>query len=180
LSQLRDYTIEIFNLSNKEHQFQFEINDGYFALFPNDIVSKGRGKVDVSLLKDERMITAKFKIDVVVELTCDRSLDNFEYPISSEARMIFKFGEEDQELSDEIVMIQWETQRLNLAQLIFEFIGIEIPYKKLHPRFAKEANEDDDDKEGILIYSSQAEEKDDESKTSDDPRWAALQKLKEK
>jgi uncharacterized metal-binding protein YceD (DUF177 family) len=55
---------------------------------------------------------------------------------------------------------------------MYEFIALEIPMKKLHPRFQ---NETDDEAEGKVIYSSGTEASEDEPI---DPRWEVLKKLK--
>ena len=54
--------------------------------------------------------------------------------------------------------------------------------KKLHPRF-QESNEEGDEEEGILIYSTVPAKDDDDQELNTaniDPRWAALQQLKDK
>jgi len=54
---------------------------------------------------------------------------------------------------------------------MYEFISLEIPIKKLHPKFR---DEEDDNGEGKIVYKS--ESKDDDSDI--DPRWEKLKKLK--
>lgn len=123
------------------------------------------------------MIQMDFKIEGVVELTCDRSLDLYDQRISFENKMIFKFGEEEKELSEDVMVILKDTQTINIADLLFEFIGLEIPMKKLHPRF----QEDDQDLDGAMVYSSSQDDESDQQQEEDvDPRWAALKDLKNK
>jgi uncharacterized metal-binding protein YceD (DUF177 family) len=123
--------------------------------------------------KHETFIEADFKIEGKVKLTCDRSLDPFDFPIHQENRILFKYGEEDKELTDEIIMISRDRVSLDLGQFIYEFIGLSIPMKKLHPRFKDE----DESEEGKMVYSSAPDENtngDDEV----DPIWEKLKKLK--
>ena len=90
--------------------------------------------------------------------------------------MIYKLGHGNEELSDEIMMIDKDSQVINIADLLFEFISLEIPMKKLHPRFVT-----DEETEGELeaIYFSEEEEgESDDQEEETDPRWAALKKLK--
>ena len=171
---LRSFDIHIYNLSLGEHDYEFEVNENLFEAFENEIVKRGKLIANISLKKSETMIEMDFRISGQVELECDRSLDLFDYPLAFEKRIIFKLGDVEEELSDEILVISRDTQTINVASLIFEFIGVEIPMKKLHPRFADE----DEDEEGRLIFSSAEEDK--EEKTEPDPRWEALQKLKNK
>lgn len=179
MKALREFDIHIFKLSNGEHNYQFEISDSFFELFENEIFSKGKLVASVSLQKSDSMIQMNFHVEGTIELTCDRSLDLFDQPISFESRMIFKYGEEEKELSEDVMVIKKDCQTINLADLIHEFIGLEIPMKKLHPRFQEEEDENDD--EFIMIYSSQQDNDDSDEQQEEqnvDPRWAALEKLK--
>ena len=56
---------------------------------------------------------------------------------------------------------------------------MEIPMKKLHPRFQVEEEELDDEEEGMLIFSSETEKKQEENPEPDE-RWSALKNLKNK
>ncbi len=141
--------------------------------------STGKLTADVSLQKSESMIQMIFKVEGTIELTCDRSLDLFDQPISFENTMIYKFGDEEKELSEDVMIILNDTQTINIADLLFEFIGLQVPMKKLHPRFQED---DNDQEEGIMVYSSTVDDsKTEEQQEEDvDPRWAALKKLKNK
>ena len=172
------YGVNIVGLSNKVHDFEYEIGDKFFKEYGTDLVEKGSFHVNVALNKHETFIEADFKINGKAVLICDRSLDPFDFPIQSHHNMVFKFGDSDQEMSDEIVMIHRDTATLELGQYIYEFIALAIPMKKLHPRFQNEA-EEDDDTEGKIVYSS--EKNTDSDKGDDDeidPRWNILKKLK--
>ena len=182
LKPVRKYEIQIFKLSNGAHEFEFHLNDEFFDLFDNEIVSKGDLTANVSLHKSETMIQANFHIHGSVELECDRSLDLFDFPIDLEKPFIYKLGNESSELSEEVVVIPRDTQKLNVASIMFEFIGLEIPMKKLHPRFLEEEDENEDE-DVLMIYSSEDDEdKSEEEKDEEtiDPRWASLKKLKNK
>lgn len=176
LKAIREYDIHIFKLSNGEHDYQFEISDSFFELFENEIFNKGKLLANVSLLKSDSMIQMFFHVEGTVELTCDRSLELFDHPVSFETKMIFKYGDEEKELSEDVMVILKDTQTINIADLLYEFIGLEVPMKKLHPKFQEE---NDNAEEMIMIYSSAEEgEEDEQNEEIIDPRWAALKNLK--
>jgi len=181
LKVLRKYEIQIFKLSNGLHEFEFDLDKEFFDLFENEIVNKGFLQAKVSLEKSETMIQTTFIIHGSVELECDRSLDLFDFPIDLERAFIYKLGDETNELSDEAMVIPRDTQKLNVASIMFEFIGLDIPMKKLHPRYSEEDDEENDD-EVLLIYSSEEKDQteDQENEEMIDPRWASLKKLKNK
>ena len=182
----RLYDIDIFRLDNGEHQFEMEVNDAFFSLFNYGLVEKGRAKVDVLLQKTDTMLTLDMDIRGVVELICDRSLEPFEYSINLEERLLVKYGEEEEELDDDLLVITKNTQKINLAQFVYEIIGISLPMKKIHPDYLEEDDEEDSDdelSEGKLVYSSSSdgmeeEEKQEGAEEEIDPRWAILKNLK--
>ena len=173
---LRDFQIDIFRLSHKLHEFEFNIDDRLFSQFEHSIVDHGKGKCYLELTKSETMMTLNFQIDASVELICDRSLDSFDYPIKIDEKVIIKFGEDNYSLSEDVIVIKQDTASINIGEFIYEFITLAVPLKKLHPRFEDELEEDD---EPEMIYTSQDEEETDDSQETD-PRWEALKKLKGK
>ena len=171
MKELDKFNIDIFRLSNSIHDYQFEIGNSFFEAQPGSLVNEGQGSVKVLLDKNDNFIKASFELDLAVKLECDRSLEPFDFPIKKEENLIFKFGEEEAEVDDDIVIINRNRQRLNMAQYIYEFIGVSIPMKKLHPKYENEGDVDE------MIYSS-GNENDEESTEAIDPRWQKLKKLK--
>ncbi len=171
------YSVNIVGLSNKEHRFEYEFGSEFFRKYGTDLLSEGSFQVDVVLNKHETFIEVNFNAKGTGRLICDRSLEPFDYPIQTENKIVFKYGEEYQELTDEIIVIPRDTATLELGQYIYEFISLAVPLKKLHPRFRDEA-EETDEAEGKIVYSSGGteEKKNDEEET--DPRWNILKKLK--
>lgn len=170
---MREYSVNIIGLRNAVHSFQYELNDQFFEHFESGLVSTGNFQVDVVLDKRETFIDAAFAIKGVAGLICDRSLEPFDYPIEVDKHIVFKYGDRDEEISDDVVMIKRETEKLDLSQYMYEFISLEVPMKKLHPRFREEP---DDDSEGKIIYSSGTSP--DKGDQETDPRWDQLKKLK--
>ncbi|HZY79634.1 MAG TPA: DUF177 domain-containing protein [Cyclobacteriaceae bacterium] len=165
------YTVNIVGLSTKAHTFDYKIGDEFFAQYGTEILSGGDFDVKVVLDKHETFIDADFSITGNAKLVCDRSLEPFEEPVKLHRKVMFKYGDEPSELTDEIIVIARDQQSLELGQLIYEFISLEIPIKKLHPRFRDEEEEG----EGKIVYKSESESKDE---NEIDPRWEKLKKLK--
>jgi uncharacterized metal-binding protein YceD (DUF177 family) len=166
------YAINIVGLSTKAHSFDYKIGDEFFAQYGTEILSGGEFDVRVVLDKHETFIDADFSITGKAKLVCDRSLEPFDETVKVHRKVMFKYGDEPSELTDEIIVIARDQQSLELGQLIYEFISLEIPIKKLHPRFRDE--EENDDTEGKIVYKSESKDE----KTEIDPRWEKLKKLK--
>ncbi len=164
----RRYKIEIFGLSNDTHNFEFEYDSEFFSEFENSLISEGKGACKVDLVKSDSMLDLNLKIEGTVELICDRSLERFDHSITVNQEVIYKYGDKEKELSENVFVITKDTQEINISDFLYESISLEIPMKKLHPKF------EDDSENDELIYSSDVEEENNEV----DPRWEALKKLK--
>jgi uncharacterized protein len=189
MKEERLYNIDIVSLRSGKHDFEYEIDDRFFAAMPDSLVEKGALKVKVELQKSENMIVLQFDIKGEITLLCDRSLEDFQFPIDAQNRLVFKFGETFKEVSEELIVLSSGTATINLFQYIYEFIAVQVPFKKLHPKF--ETNDSDED---VLVYGEvhdyfdeEEEEASDAIDSSDetnsptepiDPRFAALLKLK--
>ena len=168
-TSLDQFDIRFASLKPGLHEFRFEINDAFFEAFEDSLVEQGKGDCRVTLDKKTNLLTLDFNIEVSVDLVCDRSLEHFNHPISVDRQLVVKFGDEESDLGDDIVVISWEAQIINVAQFIYEYICIAIPMKKIHPDYLGENEEEF----GEIIYKSDEEGNDQKI----DPRWNALKKL---
>ncbi|GAB3797757.1 DUF177 domain-containing protein [Spirosoma humi] len=178
MNTLRAYDINIVGLDNKRYEYDFTSDSSFFAALDQELIKTGNVETHVVLEKSETMIRLDFHIVGTVEQTCDRSLDEYDEPVDTRQTMLLKFGDHNEELSDEIELIERNTATINVARYIFEFLSLSLPMKRLHPRFRDE-DDQDDEQEVKLIYSSSDEANDDEANGQPeiDPRWAALRKL---
>lgn len=118
------------------------------------------------------MIKADLYLKGDVELICDRSLESFRFPIELTEVHYFKFGEEEEELSDELEVISKERISIDFDQLTYDLIALSLPSKKLHPRYQED---DEDEIEGRLIFSTHIV--DEKESVEPDPRWTKLKEI---
>ena len=172
------FRVNIVGLANKIHHFNYELGDEFFKRYGTDLISKGSFVVNVAINKHETFLEVDFDIKGTAQLICDRSLEPFDYPIKTHKMVVFKFGDEDREITEEIMLIHRDTVSLELGQFIYEFISLAVPMKKLHPRFTED-EEDEESETGKIVYSSLSNEENDRGDDDDiDPRWEKLKKLK--
>ena len=173
MNDLSKYGVDIIGLKNQKYQYQYQVDQSFFRNFEDNEIEKGSLNCIIVLNKTDNYIDAGFQIDGLVELICDRSLDKFDFELKLNNRILFKYGDEDREIDDEVEMINRTRQTINMAQYIYEFVITGIPMKKLHPRYLN-----DDIKEEI-VYSSKNEPEELEKRDQEiDPRWEALKKLR--
>lgn len=184
----RTFDIEVIKYLEGIHEIDFEIGDSFFQNFEdNEIVDKGNLIVRIKMKVGANVIEMDFHIAGKVNLTCDRSLEQFEQPLDFHEKMLYKFGAEEKEIDENVMMITRDTPKVNVAQLIYEFILLALPAKKIHPDYRNEMDDEEYEGEGIYAYidgqdSADTEENSDttEDITPVDPRWDLLKKLKNK
>jgi uncharacterized protein len=169
-----EFKVNIIGLSQKAHRFEYEFGDEFFELYGRSLVESGHFKAEITLDKRETMIEAHFHISGAARLVCDRSLEPFDFPLEISKTILFKYGPEEKELSDEIVMITRNQATLDVGQYIYELIVVAVPIKRLHPKFKDDKLEESDIQ---LVYSSPVEPTENEEDNID-PRWEKLKKLK--
>jgi uncharacterized metal-binding protein YceD (DUF177 family) len=131
--------------------------------------------VTLKLTKSINLLIAEFKVEGTTKLICDRSLEEFDCPLNNTYVIHFKYSDDFEEVSDEIIHIPFGLPQLDLSQYIYEFIGLSVPMRKIHPKFA----DDDSDEESNELYNFEAgEAEEDNSENEVDTRWAALKNLK--
>jgi len=163
---LRKFGIKIQSLSNNTHLFEFEFDQKLLYQFNSDIdISDSKGTCKIILLKTDMMLDVTFEIKGITNLICDRTLKNYTHKLDFSKKIIFKFGEEDEEISDEMIVINRGKSILNISKFIYEFFILEIPIKRLHPNIKNEDNIDN------FVYKTRTTNR-------IDPRLESLKKLK--
>lgn len=174
----RRYNIDIYGLKNGPHEYQLSFDDSLFEKVEEGLVETGNGEVKITIDKKETMMTFSFEIDGQIELTCDRSNEKFDHSIGINESLIVKYGEEYDDSNDDLLIIPNGQQTINVEDLIYQYVTLAVPMKKLHPRFEDE----EDDEEGYeLVYTSEDTEEEnttEEENETIDPRWEMLKKLK--
>jgi uncharacterized metal-binding protein YceD (DUF177 family) len=184
----RTFDIEVIRFVEGTHEIDFEIGDSFFEHFQdNELVHSGTLTVRVNMNKGANIIELNFHIKGEVKLTCDRSLEQFGQPLDFVETIFYKYGIEEKEINEDMMMITRDTPTINVAQLIYEFILLALPTKKIHPDYRNEMDEEDYEGTGSYAYIDGQEagaHQDDSSKEENtesvDPRWDLLKKFKNK
>jgi uncharacterized protein len=169
LKYLKQFLIPIAGIESGAHQYAFDIDGKFFESFGESEIQVCNVRVDLVLLKQEDMIVLSFSYDGSIELTCDRCLDPFDFPIDGTDEIILKFGKvpEKQKADEEIIAP--DQKEIDIKQYLFDFINLNIPFRKVHP----------DDENGKSLCDPEVIRKIEElSNTKDtDPRWDQLKNI---
>lgn len=133
MNYLSQYTLPFSGLSEGKHQFDFKVDDRFFAEFEGSEVEKGNLAVGIELEKRSTYLKLVFSIGGTVKLTCDRCLEDFDYPVQSKKALLVKFSEKPVEDEAELIFLHPTDFQVEVAQYIYEFIILSLPIRRIHP-----------------------------------------------
>jgi len=127
------YNIAFKGLSIGKHIFEYEIDSKFLREFEGGVVDEGAVNVCLTLEKQSSLMVLWFDLKGTVHVQCDRCLELYDQPIKSKERIFVKFGEKEYTEGDDVIWVSTNDYQLNVSQLIYEFICLAIPIKKVHP-----------------------------------------------
>lgn len=134
MSILSFYNIAFKGLSQGKHIFEYETDDKFFAEFEGGVVDEGKVHVCLTLEKQSSLMILWFEIKGYVRVQCDRCLEMYDQRIKSKERIFVKFGEKEYTEGDDVIWVSVNDYQLNVAQLVYEFVCLAVPIKKIHPK----------------------------------------------
>lgn len=177
MGDLKQFVINFGSLPNGEHEFNFEVDDTFFQHFENSLIQKGDVGVLVVMEKKENMLLLDFTMEGVVTVPCDRCLEDLDLEIEAYNELIVKFGAEEEEETEEVVVLSPKEYELNVAQYIYEFLTVLIPLRNVHD---EEENGQGCDPEVLKEIEKHLAKEPSNEKEEDapiDPRWEALKNI---
>lgn len=189
------YKIPLKDLAVGSHVYEFALDNVFFENIDGPEVQKGKVAAHVVVKKSEQAFKMDFDIKGVVQIPCDRCLDNMDQEVECQSDLIVKFGKDYAEESDKIIVIPEAEGEINLAWFLYEFIALSIPMRHIHPagkcskgmvsklkkHIAVSKNEDDEDNSEEETFDFVENDETDlperkEDKQTD-PRWDGLKNL---
>jgi len=165
------YKIEFAGLKIGDHQFKFNADNKFFDKFNFSDFNDINVDIDIKLTKKSTLLELTFILRGSVNINCDLSNESFNLPITNEANVVVKFGQEYNDEDDEILILPHGEHKLYVDQYIFELIVLSLPPKRIHPGVL-----DGSIKSEILDILEDLKPK--ENNNLEDPRWEKLKNLK--
>ena len=131
------YSFTVKGLSEGEHYFSFNIDDGFFAMFDGSEVQRGKLKAEVYVEKTANVIKIRTHIDGFVAVECDRCLDELRLPVDSVYDAVIKHapeGEQTQVDDEGVILLNKMDTEVDLSQSLFDSIILSLPLQRLHPK----------------------------------------------
>ncbi len=114
------------SLAEGEHEFEYRIDDSFFQKFEHSPVQNGDVDVLVVVEKKDNMLLLDFTMEGALILACDRCLEDLELEMESFNELIVKFGDvkEEQEVSEDVLILPAKENELDISRFIYEYITL--------------------------------------------------------
>ncbi len=135
MSNRRAFEIAFVGLKPGIHEFDYRIEDKFFALYGEQDFTNCNAQVKLRLDKKQGFMLLKFDVAGSADVSCDRCGNELTLQLWDEFNIIVKIVEEpaqmnDQEEDPDVYYISKGESHLHLADWIYEFINLSIPLQK--------------------------------------------------
>ncbi|OUO98011.1 DUF177 domain-containing protein [Barnesiella sp. An22] len=185
------YKLPLKSMPIGTQDFEYVLDNEFFKNIEGEDVQKGKVNVKLTVKRTAASFELNFDLEGVIQIPCDRCLDDMDHEVKTHETLFVKFGSEYSEESDNVVVIPESDGELNIAWFLYEFVALTIPLKHVHP--AGKCNKsmsaklrkhtarslDDGDDEALDAFDDEdiADVVPDEGETMTDPRWDELKKI---
>ena len=172
MGSLSQFKVRFSGLKLGKHAFEFDVDNSFFEKLEYSHIEKGEVHIALELAKKATHMELSFKLDGWVGENCDRCTTEYHQLINGEYKIYVKFGNDFDEPSDNLLIIPEDMPELDVSHIIYEFIGLSDPIKKVPCEENGDTTICNQDILKIL------EPSDAESETGN-PLWAALKDIKD-
>lgn len=174
MNNLKAYLIPFIGLKIGKHQFDYQVDNTFFAHFDYDEFKDASVKVNIILEKKSTLLELEIKHKGTVNVPCDVSGEEFDLAIKGNLKLVVKFGDAFNDENEELLIVPHGEFQINVAQYIYESIVLSVPLRRIHPGVKDGSLTDVIEK---LEALAPKENKESEQKNEIDPRWENLKKL---
>jgi uncharacterized metal-binding protein YceD (DUF177 family) len=175
MKKLNEYLIPFIGLKLGKHQFEYQVDNTFFANFDYDEFESSNIKVNVVLEKKSTLMELAFKHKGTIHVSCDLTNEMFDLPIKGKINLIVNFGEEFNDDNEELLILPHGEHQIDISQYVYEMIVLSVPLKRVHPGI-----KDGSLKTPVLDKLKELsgnEKKEVIQEENTDPRWDKLKKL---
>lgn len=189
MGKFQAYNIQLNTLPLGTQKYELVMDNVFFKNIDAEDIQKGNLNVELTVTRNSSNFELNFDINGVVQVPCNRCLDDMDLEISVKDKIFVKFGKEFSEEDDNIVIVPESEGAINVAWFIYEFVAVSVPIKHVHPagkcnkmmssklrkHIARAPGDVEDEAEEFITYEEDSDSSNDVVET--DPRWDELKKL---
>ena len=169
MKDLKEFNIPFVGLKEGKHLFEYKIDNTFFELYDYNEFEKSSINVTLEFVKKSTLFELNFTASGTVNVPCDVTNEYFDLEITATLPLVVKFGQENNDDNEEILILPHEVYQFSVAQFIYEMIVLGIPNKRVHPKVLDGTMETE--------ALEQLEIKEEKTVETTDPRWDKLKNL---
>lgn len=136
MSSRRNFEIAFVGLKPGIHEFEYEVDDKFFAEFQQEDFRNVKTHVRLTLDKQTGFMLLKFEVGGKVDVTCDRCGNNLPLELWDEFNVVVKMVEDpepmnEQEEDPDVYYISRGESHLRVKDWIYEFVNLSIPMQRM-------------------------------------------------
>jgi uncharacterized metal-binding protein YceD (DUF177 family) len=173
----REYEIAFVGLKPGVHEFSYEIDDKFFAAFPEQEFKNCRAQVKLLLDKHTSFMMLKFEVGGTVDVTCDRCGNPLQLTLWDDFEVLVKMVDNPEELNNndedpDVFYISRTESHLYVGDWIYEFVNLSVPTHRMCDE--KDISETRCNMEVLKML----QQMNDENKKTENPIWKGLDKFR--
>lgn len=172
MAALNAYRIAFKGFRNGLTLLSFEIDDSFFTNFEMSKIKEGKFTAHVEIEKQENMIVLEFDISGYYKSNCDTCTAPIDVEMSGIDRIVVKYSDEYQVDTDEVMYINPNSTHLELGDILYELIHVNMPILAKRDCEAEDYKYCDKAVLDVLEGSDADDENDDEN-----PLWEDLKNI---
>ena len=132
----REFEIAFVGLKPGIHNYEYRVDDKFFANYGNQDFSNCNALIKLELDKKSGFIFLKFDIDGTVDISCDRCGNPLSQRLWDEFKIMVKLVDDpdimnEQEEDPDVYYVSRSESHLHLTDWIYEFINLSIPLQRM-------------------------------------------------
>lgn len=132
----REFDIAFVGLKPGIHEFNYEVDDKFFADYKETDFSNCDASVKLTLEKNTSFMLLKFEIGGNVDVICDRCGNTLSMDLWDEFKLVIKQVENPEEMNQneedaDVFYISRTESHIHLADWIYEFVLLSIPNQRM-------------------------------------------------
>jgi uncharacterized metal-binding protein YceD (DUF177 family) len=132
----REYDIAFVGLKPGVHEFNYRVDDKFFANYKETDFNNCYASVKLTLEKNNSFMLLKFEIGGSVDVICDRCGNTLPMDLWDEFKLVIKQVENPEEMNKneedaDVYYISRTESHIHLADWIYEFVLLSIPNQRM-------------------------------------------------
>ena len=134
-----DFIIPLNGLKSGRTEFSWRAGKEFFEGFGNSEIIDADIAVNAEVEKSGTYLGVNCRLEGTLTVPCDRCLEDLTLPVSAEARLSVKFGEEPSDAAEavagderEIIYLPDDGADMDLSQTVYDYAYLALPMQRIH------------------------------------------------